>query len=64
VRENIFTLTRREQRAIIAIVLALLTGTLVKHYRSLRTPMPIPAAVQPSPTPDEAEAAPTETPTQ
>lgn len=56
-RETIFTLTRREQRAIIAIVLALVMGTLVKHYRSLRTRMPTPAAVPASPTPDDDTAA-------
>ena len=35
--ENVFTLSKREQRAIIAIVLALLIGTLVLHFRGLRT---------------------------
>jgi hypothetical protein len=38
--ENVFTLTKREQRAIVAIILALLVGTFAVHFRSLRTELP------------------------
>ncbi|GEM_PF-4608246 len=55
--ENIFTLSKREQRAAIAIVLAILVGTLVVHYRSLRsdTQPPTPPA---SPIPHEEQTEP------
>lgn len=55
--ENIFSLTKREQRAIIGIVLLLLLGTLVMHFRSLRQPIPI---AKPAASPNVAPSAPDE----
>jgi hypothetical protein len=48
---DLFLLTNREQRAVIVIVLALLTATLVKSYRDGRfSPAPemlVPAEIDP-----------------
>ena len=60
-KENIFTLTKREQRAIIAIVLALLIATTVVHYRSLRSNLS-PPTVSTAPTPEEQAGSPGEPP--
>jgi hypothetical protein len=48
---QIFALTKREQRVVIAIVLALLAGTIAMHYRGLRSDISPPAAI-PAATPD------------
>jgi hypothetical protein len=34
---EIFTLTKREQRVVIVIVMALLAGTIAKHYRDAKS---------------------------
>jgi hypothetical protein len=54
VRQNIFTLSKREQRAAIAIILALLLATFALHYRSLRSPI-APPAKTPAATPLEEQ---------
>jgi hypothetical protein len=37
---GIFVLTKREQRAVILIVMALLAATIVKHYRNQESQVP------------------------
>ncbi|MEY2546841.1 MAG: hypothetical protein QOG48_1958 [Verrucomicrobiota bacterium] len=59
--ENIFTLSKREQRAAIAIVLALLIGTLAVHLRSLRSEIRAPASST-APPPQEEQANPEDSP--
>ena len=48
--ENIFTLTKREQRIVIVIVSALIAGTIATHYRYSRSSSDAPTN-QPSATP-------------
>lgn len=45
---GIFMLTKREQRVIIVIVMALLAGTIAKHYRDARSHIssPVSASTQ------------------
>ena len=50
VSDNIFTLTTREQRIVVAIVLALLTATTAMHYRNLFSPASAPVS-RPTATP-------------
>jgi hypothetical protein len=59
--DNIFTLSKREQCAAIAIILALLIGTLGAHFRSLRSDIPAPAQST-APTPQEEQANPDDAP--
>lgn len=61
-KENIFTLTRREQRAIIAIILLLLIGTVIAHYQSLQSDMPAAPSSSISPTPAEEDSSTPESP--
>lgn len=37
---NVFSLTTREQRTIVLIIIALVAGTIAMHYHDLKTPMP------------------------
>ena len=50
---EIFMLTKREQRVVIVIVMALLAGTMAKHYRDakLHTASPLPTTMQPTASP-------------
>jgi len=51
--KNVFVLTKREQRIVIVIVMALLAATIAKHYRTNRSPIS-----SPTPTSTHATAAP------
>jgi hypothetical protein len=52
---NIFSLTKREQRVVIIIVLALLSGTMASHFRTLRSKVPAPPAVTATPSPADTD---------
>lgn len=47
---QLLDLTKREQRVVIIVILALLAGSIAIHYRDLSTPLPaeIPAAASPA----------------
>jgi hypothetical protein len=61
---EIFTLTKREQRIIVVIVMALLAGAVAKHYHDTKSHVPLSAPATPdgmapllSPSPPEDEQA-------
>jgi hypothetical protein len=48
--QHIFALTKNEQRVVIVIMIALLAGSVTKHYHDLHSHLPLPAAsTAPSP---------------
>jgi hypothetical protein len=61
---EIFMLTKREQRLVIVIVMALLAGTVAKHHRDAKLHVPSSASttahgtVTPSPSPPEKDRVP------
>ena len=61
---EIFSLTKREQRIVIAIVLLLLAGTIALRYRDLRLNLPAPPPSPPTLAPqnDAENAIPEESP--
>lgn len=62
---QLLDLTKREQRVVIIVILALLAGGIAIHYRDLHTPLPaeIPAGSPPPPALNtEEDAAPNESP--
>ena len=49
--KNIFVLTKREQRVVIVIVMALLAATIAKHYRDAQSQVPPRTSTSPETTP-------------
>ena len=63
----IFSLTKNEQRVVIAVVMALLVGAFVRYWRAANSPiarekpMPAQATITPIPSPDlDPETAPSD----
>jgi hypothetical protein len=55
--QHIFALTKSEQRVVILILLALLAGTIAKHYREKQSHISTPAADHPAATVSTTPAA-------